>query len=70
MKSAKFRDLDKVLRKLGYKHVRTAGSHYMYSKPDAVAVIPVPYRTEVPAGTVRSILDMAGVSWKEFQDLK
>lgn len=70
MKGAKFRDLDKVLRKLGYKHVRTAGSHYMYSKPDAPVVIPVPYRNELPAGTVRSILDMVGLNWKEFQDLK
>lgn len=72
MKAAKFRDVDRVLRKLGWRHVRTTGSHSMYSKPDAAAVIPVPRHAgrEIPAGTVRSILAMAGVSWEEFLALR
>lgn len=39
MRAAKFRDVDRVLRKLGYRPVRTTGSHIMYSKPDTVVVI-------------------------------
>ncbi len=72
MRAAKFRDLDRVLRKLGYKPVRTTGSHVMYSKPDAAAVIPVPRHAgrEIPAGTVRSILAMAKMSWDEFLALR
>ncbi|MBA3974409.1 MAG: hypothetical protein C0504_09355 [Candidatus Solibacter sp.] len=71
MKAAKFRDIDRVLRRLGYRHVRTHGSHYMYSKPDSPIVIPVPFKKgDIPAGTVRSILEAAGLSWREFLDMK
>ncbi len=72
MKAAKFRDVDRVLRRLGYRQVRAAGSHIMYSKPDAAVVIPVPWHRgkEIPARTVRSVLGMAGVSWEEFLALR
>lgn len=39
---------------------------------DSEAVIPVPRHggMDIPAGTVRSILAMAGVSWEEFLALR
>lgn len=67
MRPGTFSETVKVLEKLGYRHVRTEGSHHQFVKP-GVPVVSVPFRSrgELASGTFRNILRAAGVSPREF----
>lgn len=60
-------DLDTVLRKLGYEHARTKGSHRAYVKPNEPRAIIVQYSRDIPKGTVRATLRQIGIDFEEFQ---
>ena len=60
------RDVVIALCKVGFAHVRTKGSHHVLVRQDPAATIVVPERQEVPRGTLRSILRVAGLSVEEF----
>lgn len=72
MKPAKFRDVARVLKALGYTLVRTRGSHYIYGKGGGNRTIPVPRHSSglVAAGVLRSILDALGIDEQEFNRLR
>lgn len=72
MKPARFRDVERVLKALGYNLVRTRGSHYMYGKGRGERTIPVPRHSSgmVAAGVLRSILDALGIDEQDFNRLK
>jgi predicted RNA binding protein YcfA (HicA-like mRNA interferase family) len=59
-----------ALSKLGFQKVAQKGSHAKY-KTDTVPVktFIIPMHSEIARGTLKSILDQAGISLDEFLDL-
>jgi len=57
-------DVVKVLSKMGYSHMRTRGSHAIMKKQTAErsTTIPVPLHKELAKGTLKSIMNQAGLS--------
>ena len=67
----KVRDLIKMLEADGWTHVRTTGSHRQFkhpTKPGLVTVAGHP-SVDVPKGTLRAIIDQAGLTVDEFINL-
>ncbi|MDI1312164.1 type II toxin-antitoxin system HicA family toxin [Prosthecobacter sp.] len=54
----------RALRRLGFESVRQTGSHHIM-KRDAKTVV-VPQHKPIKPGTLRGMLDQAGVSLDEF----
>lgn len=63
-------DIVKLLKKIGYDHVRTKGSHAILTKQTEKGkiTIPVPLHKELAVGTLKSIIDQAGFSREEFEE--
>ncbi|AEM78268.1 type II toxin-antitoxin system HicA family toxin [Thermoanaerobacter wiegelii] len=60
---------DKILRALeefGFEKVSQKGSHIKLKNPDGKVVI-VPFHYEIAKGTLKSILEQAGISLEEFK---
>lgn len=57
-----------MLESVGFKHVRTKGSHAEYRNA-AGRVVVVPRHDTIKRGTLRSILRQAGLTNAEFLDL-
>lgn len=72
MKPAKFRDVDRFLRKLGYELDRVDGSHHIYDKPGSPSGISVPKDSsgEVSPGVMRNVLRALGLREADFKRLK
>jgi predicted RNA binding protein YcfA (HicA-like mRNA interferase family) len=66
-----FRDVVRRLQIAGFTEVGQRGSHVKLAKstPEGMRTVIVPAHREVTAGTLRSILRQAGLSWEEFEDL-
>ncbi len=64
------RELVKLLQKIGYEHVRTRGSHAILTKENVggKTTIPVPLHDELAVGTLKSIIDQAGLTREEFEE--
>jgi predicted RNA binding protein YcfA (HicA-like mRNA interferase family) len=65
-------EIVRALLRLGFTHAHTRGSHATYHRPRArggtdIAVVPL-NRKQVARGTLRSILDISGVSVDELLD--
>ncbi|MBS3099122.1 type II toxin-antitoxin system HicA family toxin [Candidatus Pacearchaeota archaeon] len=63
------KELVKVLSKIGFKHIRTSGSHAILSKIDeekGKITIPVPLHREIAKGTLRSITREINLSLDEL----
>lgn len=58
------KDVIAVLQKSGFAFVSQKGSHAKYT--DGTHVVIVPMHDEIARGTLRSILDMAGISLDNF----
>lgn len=60
--------LIKILSKLGFKHIRTRGSHAILNKKDEKGkiTVPVPLHKELAKGTLRSIMNQVGISLDEL----
>ncbi|HEX7076047.1 MAG TPA: type II toxin-antitoxin system HicA family toxin [Hyphomicrobiaceae bacterium] len=68
----KARDILKALEKAGFVVVRSKGSHRIcehVQDPSRRTVIPDHGPRDLPRGTVRSIIEQAGLSVEEFLDL-
>ncbi len=65
------KDVLKALTKLGFVHVRTKGSHAILTKQTEKGhiTIPVPLHYELAKGTLKSIMDQAGLTRDEFLKL-
>ena len=60
-------EIIKILEKFGFKKVSQKGSHVKYrkeGKPAKVTIIPL--HSEVAKGTLKSILDQAGLELEDF----
>jgi mRNA interferase HicA len=54
-------ELHRLIKAKGWKHVRTAGSHYIYEKDGKSLTAPYHGSKEVPKGTEKSIRKQAGL---------
>lgn len=58
-----------ALVRAGYVERTTKSSHHVMVREDPSRTITVPERREVPRGTLRSILNQAGLSEERFREL-
>ncbi|MDD1749844.1 MAG: type II toxin-antitoxin system HicA family toxin [Methanothrix sp.] len=60
-----------IIVKKGFVLKRVTGSHYIYAHPETKRRVTVPYHSsqEVARGTLIQILEDAGISREELQDL-
>ncbi|MBI2109548.1 type II toxin-antitoxin system HicA family toxin [Candidatus Woesearchaeota archaeon] len=65
------KEVIKALSKIGFVHVRTRGSHAILNKQTdgAKITIPVPLHKELAKGTLKSILNQAGLDIELFVKL-
>lgn len=61
------KDIIDVLKKFGFEFVNQKGSHMKYSNGSKVVIIP--NHDEIAKGTLKSILNMAGIDLKDFTDM-
>jgi predicted RNA binding protein YcfA (HicA-like mRNA interferase family) len=60
----------KVLESAGFTVVRITGSHHVMQHPDGRTVpVPVHANQNMPRGTLRSILNIIGMTSDEFREL-
>ncbi len=66
-----FRDVDRKLRKAGFRKVSQRGSHVKYVKADddGTRTVVVPHYREIAIGTLKSIMNQAGILPAEFEAL-
>ena len=67
------KDLIKILSKLGFQHIRTAGSHAILNKFDrerGKITVPVPLHKELAKGTLKSIMRQTDISLEKLLELK
>ncbi len=62
------KEVIKALSKIGFKIVRTRGSHVILSKQteNSKLTIPVPFHPELAKGTLKSIIKQAELDLEEF----
>lgn len=66
------KDVVKILSKIGFVHVRTKGSHAILNKHDSEkgkVTIPVPLHRELAKGTLKSIMNQAGLTLDDLLKL-
>ncbi len=56
-----------ILKKFGFEFVSQKGSHMKYS--NGVKTVIIPNHDEVAKGTLKSILNMAGIALENFLEL-
>ena len=60
------REVIRTLEKFGWRVVRQKGSHIIMTKPDHMATLSIPNHPNVARGTLRALLNRAGISVDEF----
>ena len=66
------KELIKILSKIGFQHIRTKGSHAILNKEDkekGKITIPVPLHPELAKGTLKSIMNQAGLKLEDLLNL-
>lgn len=66
------KDVVKALSKAGFQHIRTRGSHAILTKQDAEKgkiTLPVPLHKELAKGTLKSIMNQAGIALEKLLEL-
>jgi predicted RNA binding protein YcfA (HicA-like mRNA interferase family) len=58
-------DAVKALHRLGYRTARQKGSHHILQNADGRIVV-VPMHKPIKPGTLKGLIEMAGVSAEEF----
>ena len=51
----KFRDVDSILKRNGYRYLRCAGSHYIYSDGINEKVVPIRLKAVVAAKIIKNL---------------
>ena len=72
LKSLKYEELIKKLKKIGFRFYRSGkGSHELWVRDEDGKVIPVPKRKgkEIKKGTLRAIIREIGIDLEEFMKL-
>ena len=60
------RQVVKVFQKLGWEVARQKGSHIILVKTGHIATLSVPNHPEVARGTLKSLINKAGITVDEF----
>ena len=66
------KEIIKALSKIGFKYVRTKGSHVILNKQDeekGKITVPIPLHKELAKGTLRSIMRQTGLDLEELLEL-
>lgn len=58
--------LRKVFEKAGFKHVRTEGDHFVYTKEGVLRPVVIPDRKEVPVFIIKNNLRTAGITREAY----
>lgn len=56
----------RAFEKLGWEVARQRGSHIILTKPGHIASLSIPNHTQVARGTLRDVIDKAGLTVDEF----
>ena len=62
-------EIIRALKKLGFEEVSQRGSHLKLKRENPTRIVIVPIHEEVARGTLKSILEQAGISLEEFLQL-
>jgi predicted RNA binding protein YcfA (HicA-like mRNA interferase family) len=63
-------DVIRALQRAGFFLDHTTGSHRFFRHPSRPGIVTVPFhRKDLKRGTLKSLLDQAGLSTQEFLDL-
>lgn len=65
LRNLSWREIIKAMNRLGFYPVRQSGSHIILKNAEGISVS-VPRYDPLPEGTVRAIIEEAGVSKDEF----
>jgi predicted RNA binding protein YcfA (HicA-like mRNA interferase family) len=60
------REVVRAFEQLGWQVVRQRGSHIVLTKPGSAATLSVPDHTVVARGTLRALIEKAGLTIEEF----
>ena len=61
-----WKDVDRILRQLGFRHTRTKGDHLVYERDDMARPVIVPKWDSIPRFIVANIMRTAGVTKKAY----
>ena len=64
-----WKDVATVLRRLGYTHHRTKGSHAIYVKSGQAMHVTLVQKKEIPVGTLKNIIRQIGIETEAFMAL-
>jgi len=64
------REIEKVLLKAGFQLSHIKGSHHSYAKQGKRVIVPFHTGKVIPPGTLKNILQQAGLSTEEFDELR
>jgi predicted RNA binding protein YcfA (HicA-like mRNA interferase family) len=64
-----YREVKRKLESVGFEEVNQRGSHVKFARRsiDGMQIVIVPRHREVAAGTLRSVLRQARLTWDEFE---
>ncbi|ADL41973.1 YcfA family protein [Caldicellulosiruptor obsidiansis OB47] len=62
-------EIIRALKKAGFREVSQKGSHFKLKKENPTSIVIIPMHEEVARGTLKSILEQAGISLEEFLKL-
>ena len=65
----KFKEIEKRLRKLGYKVVRQKGSHVLFSNGETIFPVPNHGGKDISPGVERQIVKSVELTKEEFKNL-
>ena len=58
----RFKEIEKILLRDGWRFEKARGSHYKYSHPTKLGKVTIPYHNgDLDKGTVKSIMNQAGL---------
>jgi len=65
------KEVIKALSKIGYRHIRTSGSHAILTKQDSLGkkTVPVPLYKEVAKGTLKSIMRQTDIDLERLLEI-
>ncbi|MEW6114341.1 MAG: type II toxin-antitoxin system HicA family toxin [Thermodesulfobacteriota bacterium] len=61
-----WRELEKIVLRLGLKFARQKGSHRSYVRSGLSRPVIIPVRSDIPVSIIRNIMDTLGISREEY----
>jgi len=64
-----WRKVVKVFEKVGWRHDRTRGSHYIMVRPEKEGLLSIPMHSPLKRGTLHKLIKQSGLTIEEFLQL-